>query len=93
MSTDEHREALALIVALEAELMRQADAVARAGDLERTIARLREDVASEQRRVERAEDEAVELRGLLDGVLHSASWRATRPLRMLRGAQRPESRG
>ena len=85
------REALELITALEAEVMRQQNAALANEDLHRVIAGLREDVASERRRVDRAEAEAVKLRGLLEGVLSSASWQVTRPLRVLRGAQRPEA--
>jgi hypothetical protein len=90
MTDPRHDEALALIVALEGEVMRQENAAARAGDLERTIVQLRDDVAFQTRRADHAEFEAVELRGQLAGVLGSLSWRATRPLRILRGSRRPE---
>lgn len=91
MNHDAQQEALDLIVALEAEVMRQEDAVARRGDLERTIDLLKGMLAVQERRAENAEADVVDLHGKLAGVLGSASWRATRPLRILRGAQRPEA--
>ena len=85
-----YREALALVVSLEAEVMRQEDAVARTIDLEYTMSLLRERLAIQERRAEVAEADAAELRGKLSGVLASASWRATRLLRAARGSSHPE---
>ncbi len=90
MNEDAQREALELIVALEAEVMRQEDAAARSIDLEHSIETLRGLLAAQEQRAERAEAEAADLRGKLSGVLGSASWRVTRPLRALRGSTRPE---
>lgn len=88
--TDAQREALELVTALEAEVMRQENAVARGIDLEHTIEQLGVKLAGQERRAERAEAEAADLRGKLAGVLGSASWRATRPLRAVRGSGHPE---
>ena len=85
-----YSEALALVVALEAEVMRQEDAAARTIDLEYTVSILRERLAIQERRAEVAEADAAELRGKLAGVLSSASWRATRLLRAARGSSHPE---
>lgn len=90
MTRDAQQEALDLILALEAELMRQEDAVARSVDLEHTIEMLRAKLLVEERRADHAEAEASDLRGTLAGVLGSASWRATRPLRAIRGSGHPE---
>jgi hypothetical protein len=87
---DAHQEALDLIVALEAEVMRQEDAVARSVDLEHTIEMLQAKLAIQERRAEHAEADASDLRGKLAGVLGSASWRATRPIRAVRGSGHPE---
>ena len=90
MNHDAQQEALDLIVALEAEVMRQEDAVARSIDLEHTIDLLEGRLAAQERRAEHAEADAADLRGKLAGVLGSASWRATRPLRAVRGSRHPE---
>ena len=90
MNHDAQQEALDLIVALEAEVMRQEDAVARRVDLEHTIEMLLAKLAIQEQRAVHAEADASDLRGQLAGVLGSASWRATRPLRAVRGSRHPE---
>ena len=65
--------------------------LARRRDLEHTIDLLKGRLVAQERRAECAEEVAADLRGKLAGVLGSASWRATKPLRSLRWAQRPEA--
>ena len=90
MTRDAQQEALDLILALEAELMRQEDAVARSVDLEHAIAMLRAKLEIQERRADHAEADASDMRGKLAGVLGSASWRVTRPLRAVLGSGHPE---
>jgi SAM-dependent methyltransferase len=84
---DQIRDAGRAAISAQSEVAERRSEVAR---LRSELETVRAEAASEREQANYFRDESIRLREALDSVMHSASWQITKPLRRLRGSDRPD---
>jgi O-antigen biosynthesis protein len=84
---DRIREAGRAAISAQSEVAERRSEVAH---LRSELETVRAETNTERQQADYFRDESIRLREALDSVMHSASWQITKPLRRLRGSDRPD---